>query len=109
MSWMSHVLRTPLAGMTAITEALQDGVAPDPAAYLARLHGEAMRLDAMVDDLIALSRLQSPVGRVRREDGSLPRLVSRGVGAGSARGAAGAGAAGRGGQGGGGGGGGGRL
>lgn len=76
VSWMSHDLRTPLAGMTAITEALQDGVAPDPPAYLARLHGEAMRLDAMVDDLIALSRLQSPGGRLRREDVSLRDLVS---------------------------------
>src|SRR6478735_2536687 len=37
VAWVSHDLRTPLAGMRALTEALQDGVAADPAEYLARM------------------------------------------------------------------------
>ena len=56
---MSHDLRTPLAGMRAMTEALQDGVAEDPAAYLVRLRAEVLRVSDMVDDLLTLSRLQS--------------------------------------------------
>jgi len=76
VSWMSHDLRTPLARITAISEALQDGVAPDPAGYLSRLREEALRLDAMVGDLVALSRLQSPGGRPDREIVSLRDLVS---------------------------------
>ena len=58
-AWISHDLRTPLAGMRAMTEALQDGVAPDPDRYLRQLQHELDRLAGMVDDLLALSRLQS--------------------------------------------------
>lgn len=58
-AWISHDLRTPLAGMRAMTEALEDGVAPDPPRYLRQLHMEVDRLSGMVDDLLALSRLQS--------------------------------------------------
>jgi signal transduction histidine kinase len=59
VAWVSHDLRTPLAGIRAMTEALEDGVAPDPSAYHRRIREEADRLAAMVDDLLALSRLQS--------------------------------------------------
>jgi signal transduction histidine kinase len=76
VSWMSHDLRTPLAGITAMTEALRDGIAPDPGAYIERLHAEAGRLDGMVGDLVALSRLQSPGGRLPRQDVLLGDLVS---------------------------------
>lgn len=58
-AWISHDLRTPLAGMRAMIEALQDRVAPDPQRYLDQLHHEVDRMSAMVDDLLALSRLQS--------------------------------------------------
>ena len=58
-SWISHDLRTPLAGMRAMAEALEDGVAPDPARYHRQILQEVDRLSGMVDDLLALSRLQS--------------------------------------------------
>jgi len=76
VAWVSHDLRTPLAGMRAITEALQDAVAPDPAAYLARMRGEILRMSAMVDDLLVLSRLQSVGVRPAVEPVSLADLVS---------------------------------
>ena len=76
VSWVSHDLRTPLAGMQAVTEALQDGVAPDPAAYLARMRAEVARMSSMVDDLLALSRLQSPTLRLRVQRVSLADVVS---------------------------------
>lgn len=76
VAWVSHDLRSPLAGMLAITESLQDGVTDNPARELDRLHGEVLRLSGMVDDLLALSRLQSPSLRLERTVVSLTDLVS---------------------------------
>lgn len=81
VAWVSHDLRTPLAGMRAITEALQDGVASDPSAYLDRLRAEILRMSSMVDDLLALSRLQSPRATLARDIVSLQDLVSDSVAA----------------------------
>jgi signal transduction histidine kinase len=79
VAWVSHDLRTPLAGMRALTEALEDGVASDPAEYLARMRTEVMRMSGMVDDLLALSRLQSPGLRLARQSASLADVASDAV------------------------------
>ena len=76
VSWVSHDLRTPLAGMRAMTEALEDGVAPDPQRYLRQLHSEVDQLSRMVDDLLALSRLQSGSLELRREEIDVRDVVS---------------------------------
>ncbi|GHB61388.1 two-component sensor histidine kinase [Streptomyces viridiviolaceus] len=59
IAWISHDLRTPLAGLRAMAEALEDGVAPDPARYHSRMRTEVERLSGMVDDLFELSRIQA--------------------------------------------------
>ncbi|MEO2120056.1 MAG: HAMP domain-containing sensor histidine kinase, partial [Microbacterium sp.] len=60
--WLSHDLRTPLAGIRALAEsAAQDDSPDDPPARIVR---EVDRLDAMVDDIVELSRLH---GQSRRE------------------------------------------
>ncbi|CAL9607120.1 Adaptive-response sensory-kinase SasA [Streptomyces sp. enrichment culture] len=59
IAWISHDLRTPLAGLRAMAEALEDGIAPDPGRYHARIRTEAERLSGMVDDLFELSRIQA--------------------------------------------------
>ncbi|MFI9270929.1 sensor histidine kinase [Kitasatospora sp. NPDC052896] len=59
IAWISHDLRTPLAGLRAMAEALEDGVAPEPARYHARIRTEVDRLTGMVDDLFELSRIQA--------------------------------------------------
>ncbi len=59
ISWLSHDLRTPLAGIRAMSEALEDGLAPDPAMYLRHIGAEATRTTEMVDDMLALSRLHT--------------------------------------------------
>ncbi len=62
IAWVSHDLRTPLAGVRAIAEALEDGIAEDPetfARYLSTLRREADQLATLVDDLFELSQAQS--------------------------------------------------
>lgn len=59
---VSHDLRTPIAKIRALTEALEDGVVADPgevADSLGTLRDEADRLTALVDDLFELSRAQA--------------------------------------------------
>ena len=86
VAWVSHDLRTPLAGMRAIVEAIDDGVVADPttvARYCRTLREEVDRLTALVDDLFELSRTQAGVLRLQYERVSLGDLVSDAI-AGSA-------------------------
>jgi signal transduction histidine kinase len=60
VAWISHDLRSPLAGIRAMAEALADGVVSerrDVADYAQRISGETTRLSAMVGDLFELSRI----------------------------------------------------
>jgi signal transduction histidine kinase len=62
VAWVSHDLRTPLAGIRAMVEALEDGVVSDPddvARYYATIRLESDRLAGLVDDLFELSLIQS--------------------------------------------------
>ncbi|MFI1971810.1 sensor histidine kinase [Streptomyces cinnamoneus] len=59
VAWISHDLRTPLAGVRAMSEALEDGVAEDPGRYFRQIRVEVDRLDAMVGDLFELSRIHA--------------------------------------------------
>ncbi|WP_088290073.1 sensor histidine kinase KdpD [Kineosporia sp. A_224] len=59
VAWVSHDLRTPLAGVRAMAEALEDGLAADPARYHRQILQEVDRLGGLVDDLFELSRLQA--------------------------------------------------
>lgn len=61
VAWVSHDLRTPLAGLRAMAEALEDGVVDDPDRYHKQIRVEVDRLAGMVDDLFELSRLHSGV------------------------------------------------
>ena len=79
IAWISHDLRTPIAGIRAMTEALTDGVVDD-AATVARYHEslltESVRLGALVDDLFELSTLQAEPSAIRTELISLGEIVS---------------------------------
>jgi signal transduction histidine kinase len=76
VAWVSHDLRTPLAGIRAMAEALEDDVAPDPSAYHRQIREEVDRLALMVDDLLALSRLQSGQMHLDLREVRLRDLVS---------------------------------
>jgi two-component system, OmpR family, phosphate regulon sensor histidine kinase PhoR len=59
---VSHELKTPLAVIRSNIEALQDGAAEDPEArgpFLERVRLEADRLDALIQDLLRLARIES--------------------------------------------------
>lgn len=59
LSAIGHDLRTPLGSMQAAVEALQDGVAPDPPAYLRGLSHDLDYLRHLVDDLFLLARIDA--------------------------------------------------
>jgi signal transduction histidine kinase len=59
VSWVSHDLRTPLAGLRAMAEALEDGMVDDPARYYRQITAEVNRTVRMVDDLFELSQIHA--------------------------------------------------
>ncbi|MDF1605543.1 HAMP domain-containing sensor histidine kinase [Nocardioides sp. YIM 152315] len=79
VSWVSHDLRTPLAGMRAMTEALEDGMASDPSRYHRQIRAEVDRMVRMVDDLFELSRIHAGVLRISPEPVVLGDLVSEAI------------------------------
>jgi signal transduction histidine kinase len=73
VAWVSHDLRAPLAGLYAMAEALEDGIAAEPERYHRQIRSEVGRLARMVDDLFELSRIQAGTlplspGRIALED-----------------------------------------
>lgn len=56
---VGHDLRTPLSSLQAAVEALQDGVAPDPSAYLRGMSHDLQYLRHLVDDLFLLASIDS--------------------------------------------------
>lgn len=58
VSFMSHDLRTPLAGLRALAEGLEDGVITDVPGTIRHIRSTVARMTIMVDDLFALSRVR---------------------------------------------------
>jgi signal transduction histidine kinase len=79
VSWVSHDLRTPLAGLRAMTEALEDGLADEPGRYHARMRAEVDRMVRMVDDLFELSRIHAGVLRLSPQPVALGDVVSEAI------------------------------
>jgi signal transduction histidine kinase len=76
VAWVSHDLRTPLAGLRAMAEALEDGVAADPPRYHKQMRADAERLAGMVDDLFELSRIHSGTMQLCCDEVALDDLAS---------------------------------
>lgn len=84
IAWISHDLRTPVAGIRAMGEALADQVVVRPdevASYAQRISGEAIRLSGMVDDLFELSRITAGALRLTLSAVPLREVVSDAVAA----------------------------
>jgi signal transduction histidine kinase len=76
---ISHDLRTPLASIRAMVEAIDDGVVTDAETtqrYVRNVLGEVHRLSGLIDDLFELSRLDAGALTLNLEPGSLHDLVS---------------------------------
>lgn len=62
---LSHDLRTPLAGVRALAEGLEDGIVADVSGALGQIRANAERIARIADDLFELSRLQALPQRAR--------------------------------------------
>lgn len=73
VAWVSHDLRTPLAGLRAMAEALEDGVVHEQRTvreYHRRIRVETDRMARLVDDLFELSRINA--GALRLSLSAIP-------------------------------------
>ena len=84
IAWTSHDLRTPLASLRLVIEALVDGVAGDEATqqrYLQTAQREIRNLSQLIDDLFELSQLESGHVELQLQRSSLGDLLSDTLGA----------------------------
>ncbi|WP_433713026.1 sensor histidine kinase [Nocardia sp. CA-084685] len=78
VAWVSHDLRTPLAGIRAMAEGLSDGVVSgtdDVARYAEQIVRETDRLSVMVDDLFEMSKINAGALRLELEPVDLRELI----------------------------------
>jgi len=75
VAFLSHDLRTPLAGLRAVAEGLEDDVIDDVPGALRQLRTTVDRMTGLVDDLFELSRLATAPASRRRSAVSLRELA----------------------------------
>ena len=80
VAWASHDLRTPLASLRAMVEALEDGLAT-PAEYLPAIRGQTEILSRLVEDLFELAMIDAGALTLELQDAPLGPLVSGCLGA----------------------------
>ena len=85
---VSHDLRTPLASLRAMVEALDDRVVDDPE-EVERYHGtmrrEIERLSQMIDDLFEVAQMDSGAVRLNRQPVSVQEIAAEAIDAMQAR------------------------
>jgi signal transduction histidine kinase len=74
VAWASHDLRTPLACMQAMLEAVDDGLA-DAEDYLPALQDQVAALSRLVDDLFELARIDAGILTLHLEDAAIDGVV----------------------------------
>lgn len=74
VAWASHDLRTPIASIGAMLEAVEDGLVP-PQEYLPVLRDQAATLSRLVDDLFELARIDAGVLTVELREARLAGVV----------------------------------
>jgi signal transduction histidine kinase len=78
VAWASHDLRTPLASMRAMLEALEDGLA-EPEEYLTPLGDQVRALSGLVDDLFELARIDAGALTLELHEAALAGMVESSV------------------------------
>jgi signal transduction histidine kinase len=79
IAWAGHDLRTPLASIRAIVEALADGVVEDPETverYLHTAQREIRSLSLLIDDLFELAQIEAGGLRLELAPNSISDLIS---------------------------------
>ena len=75
VAWASHDLRTPVASIQAMLEAMQDGLAT-PEEYLPALREQTRTLATLIDDLFELARIDAGALTLELQEAQVPALVS---------------------------------
>jgi signal transduction histidine kinase len=75
VAWASHDLRTPVASIQAMLEALEDGVAT-PEEYLPALRQQTGTLAGLIDDLFELACIDAGSLTLELREAQVPQLVS---------------------------------
>lgn len=76
---VGHDLRTPLAALRAAAEALEDGLAPEPARYYAAIRSDLDAMTGLVEDLFLLARIESGRAALSRVPVDLAELADEAV------------------------------
>ncbi|MBZ0289552.1 MAG: HAMP domain-containing histidine kinase, partial [Anaerolineae bacterium] len=88
IAWVSHDLRTPLASMRVMVEAMADGVVTDAqtvSRYHQNIQNEIQHLSHLIDDLFELAQLDTGHLTLEKQTISLRDLISDTLGSMSAR------------------------
>jgi signal transduction histidine kinase len=75
---VSHELKTPVASIQALAEAIQDGLADKPGQqerYLSTIVGETHRIGRLISDLLDLAQLDAGELSIREEQVNLKNLL----------------------------------
>ncbi len=79
VAWVGHDLRTPLASIRVIVEALADGVVQDSATvqrYLQTAQRDICSLSQLIDDLFEMAQLDAGGLQLERQPNSISDLIS---------------------------------
>jgi len=76
VAWASHDLRTPLASLRAMVEAVEDNLA-EPGEYLEAIRIQTEILAELVEDLFELARIDAGALTLELRDAPVGELVSR--------------------------------
>lgn len=72
----AHELRTPVSGLLAMTENLEEGIARPTAETLSNLHQQCQRLSVITKDLLDLSRLENDTVQLSPEPIDVDELLA---------------------------------
>jgi two-component system, OmpR family, phosphate regulon sensor histidine kinase PhoR len=78
VSHVSHELKTPLASINAYAEMLVDGEAQDEETlkqFCTVIQGQAQRLSRLIEDILNISRIESGLIKVSRDNHSLAMVI----------------------------------
>lgn len=82
VSHVSHELKTPLASINAYAEMLADGEAEDEETikeFCSVIQSQSQRLNRLIEDILNISRIESGLIKVSREQTSLTVLIKEAV------------------------------